>query len=316
MLVNLVPEFLAVVAAPDPAAAYHDYLERHKPVLQSYWHNYVLDPASPHAERVIAAALTADRVDLTRLLEDVEVAAIAYDALQRTLEQTDADCPVDLYLMVGVGAANAGELVVGGRGIAFICLEHFTGRANPQTYGMGLAPHLLPLWVAHETAHAVRYTSPTSRAELRRLVADRRGHYDYWDTGSRATLRELLVNEGAAVAAAQAVAPGFEPWEYFGYTRRQYRRLRELDAFLRRVSAPELETAGLGLRLRYLSGGMAPAARLLAGKVLPERSGYYLGFRLVENYLAEHGAASTVRATVEELRQADDRVMGGGVQTA
>src|SRR5438876_1213733 len=159
MLVNLVPEFLAVVAAPDPAAAYHDYLERHKPVLQSYWHNYVLDPASPHAERVIAAALTADRVDLTRLLEDVEVAAIAYDALQRTLEQADADCPVDLYLMVGVGAANAGELVVGGRGIAFVCLEHFTGRANPQTYGMGLAPHLLPLWS--------RTRSPTRCATLR-----------------------------------------------------------------------------------------------------------------------------------------------------
>src|SRR5947208_14168400 len=162
------------------------------------------------------AALGADRADLKRLLADVDVVSIAEDALQRALERFEADCPVDLYLMVGVGAANAGELVVGGRGIAFVCLEHFTGRANPQTYGMGLAPHLLPLWVAHETAHAVRYTSPTSRADLRRRVAARRRHYDYWDTGSRATLRELLVNEGAAVAAAQAVAPGLEPWEYFG----------------------------------------------------------------------------------------------------
>jgi uncharacterized protein YjaZ len=59
---------------------------------------------------------------------------------------------------------------------------------------------------------------------------------------------------------------------------------------------------------------MSPSARLLAGKVLPERSGYYLGLRLVENYLAEHGAASTVRATVEELRQADERA--SGIQTA
>jgi len=42
--------------------------------------------------------------------------------------------------------------------------------------------------------------------------------------------------------------------------------------------------------------------------------GYYLGLRLVENYLAEHGAASTVRAAVEELRQADDRA--SGIQTA
>jgi hypothetical protein len=310
MLVNLVPEFLAILAARDPTAAYHEYLDRHKPVLHSYWHNYVLDPTSPHAEQVIAAALRADRTDLERLLEDVDVAAIAEEALQRSLERCEADCAVDLYLMVGVGAANAGELVVGGRGLAFVCLEHFTGRANPQTYGMGLAPHLLPLWIAHEAAHAVRYTSPSSRADLKRLVADLRGYYDYWDTGSRATLRELLANEGVAVAAAQAVAPGFEPWEYFGYTRRQYRRIRELDGFLRRAAAPLLDETGLGLRLRFLSGGMSPAARLTAGKVLPERCGYYLGLRLVESYLAERGLASTVRAAAQEFRTADERALG------
>src|SRR2546425_3517868 len=314
MLVNLVPEFLAVLAAPDPAAAYHGYLDRHGPILASYWHNYVLDPASPHAEEVIAAALRADRSDLKRLLEDVDVVSIADDALQRALERFAADCPVDLYLMVGVGAANAGELVVGGRGIAFVCLEHFTGRANPQTFGMGLAPHLLPLWIAHEVAHAVRYTSPTSRADLRRLVADLRGTYDYWDTGSRATLRELLVNEGAAVAAAQAVAPGFEPWEYCGYTRRQYRRIRELDAFLRRAVTPLLEQTGLGLRLRVLSGGITPAARLTAGEGLPEGSGEYLGPRLGGGYLAGRGGASTLRAAAEEFRKADERALG--IQTA
>ncbi|HEV8381118.1 MAG TPA: DUF2268 domain-containing putative Zn-dependent protease [Gemmatimonadales bacterium] len=314
MLVNLVPEFLATLAAPDPTAAYHEYLDRHRPVLSAYWQNYVLDPSSPHAEPIIAAALRADRSDLKRLLEDVDVVAVAEEALRRSTEMLEADCPVDLYLMVGVGAANAGELVVGGRGIAVVCLEHFTGRANAQTYGMGLAPQLLPVWIAHEVAHAMRYTSPSSRAAMRRLVGDLGGYYDGWELGSRATLRELVVNEGTAIAASQAVAPGFEAWEYFGYNRRQYRRLRELDAFLRRASANDLEATGLGLRLRYLSGGMSPAARLLAGKVLPERSGYYLGLRLVENYFAEHGAASTVRAAVEELRQADDRAMG--IQTA
>lgn len=313
MLVNLVPEFLSAHAAPDPVAAYHNYLDRHGPILASYWHNYVLDLDSPPAERVLLDTLRADRGDLHRLLDDVDVVAIAEDALRRSLETLEADCAVDLYLMVGVGAANAGELVVGGRGVAFVCLEHFTGRANPQTYGMGLAPHLLPLWIAHEVAHAVRYTSPTSRADLRRLVTEL-GGYDYWETGSRATLRELLVNEGAAVAAARAVAPGFEPWEYFGYTRRQYKRIRELDAFLRRAAAPDLDTTGLGLRLRYLSGGMSPTARLSAGKVLPERSGYYLGLRLVESYLAERGAASTVRAAAGEMRQAEERALGA--QTA
>ena len=314
MLVNLVPEFLATLTASDPSAAYHEYLDRHRPVLSAYWQNYVLDPASPHAEPIIDAAVRADRSDLKRLLEDVDVIALAEDALRRSAELLEADCPVDLYVMVGVGAANAGELVVGGRGIAFVCLEHFTGRANAQTYGMGLSPQLLPLWVAHEVAHALRYTSPSSRAAIRRLVGELGGYYDAWELGSRASLRELVANEGVAIAASQAVAPGYDPWEYFGYNRRQYRRLRELDAFLRRSSTNDLDASGLGLRLRYLSGGMSPSARLLAGKVLPERAGYYLGLRLVENYFGEHGAASTVRAAVEELRQADDRA--SGIQTA
>src|SRR5437867_5658432 len=287
MLVNLVPEFLAVLAAPDPAAAYSEYLDRHGPVLTSYWHNYVLDPGSPHAEQVIAAALRADRADLKRLLADVDVVSIAEDALQRALDRFEADCPVDLYLMVGVGAANAGEVVVGGRGIAFLCLEHFTGRVNPETYGMGLPPDLIPLWIGHELAHAVRYTSPTSVSEMRRLVAEQGGYYDYWSSGSRATLRELLVNEGLAVHAAQAVAPGFDSADYFGYPRRQYHRLREMEAFLRRVVEPDLDQSGLGLRLRYLSGGMSPAARLVNGRVIPERSGYYLGHRMAEALVAE-----------------------------
>ena len=96
MLVNLVPEFLAVLAAPDPAVAYRRYLERHRPILAAYWQNYVLDPESPHAADVIARALRADRADLHRLLDDVDVVAVADDALQRTLAQLEADCPVDL----------------------------------------------------------------------------------------------------------------------------------------------------------------------------------------------------------------------------
>jgi hypothetical protein len=310
MLVNLVPDFFACLSAPDPTAAYYDYLDRHRTVLASYWHNYVIDLDSPHAPDVVARTLAADRSDLRRLLEAVDVIGLAEEALARALERLQADCPADLYVMVGVGAANAGELVVDGRGGAFVCLEHFTGRPNPETHGLGLAPALVSLWVAHEVAHVVRYTSPTSRADLRRVVAEHGGHYDYWEAGSRATLRELLVNEGAAVAAAREVAPGFAPWEYLGYTRRHYRRTRELDAFLRRTSAGELDATGLGLRLRYLAGGVRPAARQAAGRVLPERSGYYLGWRLVESYLAERGVAQTVRASVEEFRAADARAFG------
>src|SRR5260221_14491716 len=128
MLVNLVPEFLATLAAPSPSAAYHEYLDRHRPLLSAYWQNYVLDPASPHAEPIIATALRADRSDLKRLLEDVDVVAVAEDALRRATEMLEADCPVDLYVMVGVGAANAGELVIGGAGGGRCCRPPLTTR--------------------------------------------------------------------------------------------------------------------------------------------------------------------------------------------
>jgi hypothetical protein len=314
VLINLLPDFLAVVGSANPEVAYQQYRDAHRPILDAYWHNYVLDPDSSHAEAIVANALSAPRDDLRALVEFADLTVLAEEAIGRAEELLQIDRPTDCYLLVGVGGANAGELVVGGRGIAFVCLEHFTGRANPQTYGMGLPPDLIPLWLGHELAHTVRYTSPASQSELRRLVADLGGYYDYWQTGSRATLRELLVNEGLAVHASRAVAPAFDASDYFGYPRRQYHRLRELEAFLRRSVEPELDRAALGLRLRYLSGGMNPAARLVSGRVIPERSGYYLGYRMVEALVAERGLAAGLRAPVAEFQVAEDAARG--IQTA
>jgi hypothetical protein len=314
MIINLIPEFLSVLDARDREDAYHRYLESHRPILSAYWRNYVLDLESPHAPEVIRRTLAAGRKDLHHLLATTDIVRVAEDTLRACEATFEIDAPVDLYLMVGVGAANAGELVVGGRGTAFLCVEHFTGRANPETYGLGLRPTLMPLWIAHEIAHAVRYTSPRSEAELAHVIAEAGGHYDYWESGSRTALRELLVNEGLAVLGARAVAPGFEPWDYLGYTRRQYRRLRELDAFLRRVIHAELDQRGLGLRLRYLSGGMTPAQRLVGGRVIPERAGYYLGWQFAEPAVAVQGIAAALRLRAEAVTAVDD--LAAGAQSA
>jgi hypothetical protein len=314
VLINLVPEFLAVLRAADRERAYQQYFDAHRPVLDAYWRNYVLDPESPHAHEVIVNALRAERGDLERLLEQVDLEALAEEAVARAHQVLEIDRPTDVYLMVGVGGANAGELVVGGRGVAFVCLEHFTGRVNAETYGMGLPHQLMPLWIAHELAHTVRYTSPESASDLKRLVAEYGGNYDYWATGSRATLRELLVNEGLAVHAAQAVAPGHDPADYFGYPRRQYHRLREMESFLRRAVEPDLDSTGLGLRLRYLSGGMSPSARLVAGRVIPERAGYYLGYRMAEPLVNARGIAAALRSPIADFTATED--FAAGIQTA
>ena len=306
MLINLLPDFFAVLQSTDPSAAYHGYFDTHRTLLEAYWHNYVIEPAGPHFQEVVRDAVRADRSDLRAMLEKTDVVALARDAEERCGRLFEVDSNIDVVLMVGVGAANAGEMVVGGRGVAFVCVEHFTSVANASTRGLGLDPELIPMWLAHEIAHCVRYTSPQSRSEMHQLVAEAGDYYSYWETGRSATLREHLVNEGLAVQASRQYSPGHAPWEYFGYARKQYARIRELEAVLSRAVADDLDRTGLGLRLRYLSGGMSDESRTVQRYILPERAGYFLGARMVDDAVAERGLPWALRASAREIVSLSD----------
>lgn len=301
MLINLLPDFFAVHNSSDRVAAYHRYFDSHRPLLEAYWHNYVLDPAGPHFHDVVRATALAGRVDLRTMLERIDVVSLARNAEEQCRSLLDIDTDIDVVLMVGVGAANAGELVVNGKGVAFVCLEHFTSVTNAETQGLGLEPELIPMWLAHEIAHGVRYTSPTSRSEMKKLVDETGGYYSYWETGRRASLRELTVNEGISIHASRAISPGHAAWEYFGYDRKDYTRVRELEPLLTKVMAPDLDRSGLGLRLRYLSGGMSDEARTIDRHTMPERSGYFVGAKMVENAVRSKGLPWTVRASAQEI---------------
>ena len=301
MLINLLPDFFALLDSSDPVAAYHRYFEAHRRILEAYWLNYVLEPVGPHFEDIIRSTVSADRSDLRAMLERSDVVTLARSAELQTRDALAADVDVDVVLMVGVGAANAGELVVDGRGMAFLSLEHFTGVSNETTDGLGLDPELMPLWLAHEYTHAVRYTSPTSRSEMKQQIAEADGYYSYWDTGRNVSLREHLVNEGLAVNTSRIVSPGHAAWEYFGYQRKQYSRIRELEPIVRQAALGEAEGKGLGLRLKYLSDGVSEVTRTVNRSVLPERSGYYLGARMVEQAIDARGLEWTVRASATEI---------------
>ena len=100
--------------------------------------------------------------------------------------------------------------------------------------------------------------------------------------------------EGRAGAAASAVSVP-------GEVGRLRARVRELESIMHRAIEPDMERSGLGLRLKYLSGGMSDEARTVDRYVLPERSGYYLGARMVEAAVSERGLAWAVRASATEL---------------
>jgi uncharacterized protein YjaZ len=226
---------------------------------------------------------------------------MARAAQKETADLLDADVDSDVVVMIGVGAANAGELVVNGRGIAFVCLEHFTGVQNQETQGLGLDPELVPMWLAHEIAHVVRYTSPASRSEMCQAIAEGDGYYSYWETGRRVQLKELVVNEGLATLTSREVSAGHAAWQYYGYGRRQYARIREMEPLIRSSIDADLERTGLGLRLRYLSGGLNDEARTVEGHVLPERCGYFVGARMAENAVRSHSLAWAIRASADEI---------------
>ncbi len=301
MLINLLPDFFAVLDSTDRVAAYLNYFETHRRILHPYWTNYVLDPDGPHFMDVVRSTVAAPRDDLRSMLDRIDVVTLARTAEAQSLRVLESDVDTDVVLMVGVGAANAGELVVNGKGVAFVALEHFTGELNHDTNALGLEPELIPLWLAHELAHVVRYTSPGSRSDMCGVIAEAGGNYDYWETGRHIALRELMINEGLAVQTSRAVSPGHAAWEYFGYARKEYAQVRESETVIVRSAAKYFDQSRLGLRLRFLSGGMSEDARLVDRRVLPERSGYYVGARMVEPAILARGLAWAVRASAAEI---------------
>jgi uncharacterized protein YjaZ len=137
---------------------------------------------------------------------------------------------------------------------------------------------------------------------MRMQIAEAGGFYSYWETGRKVSLREHLVNEGLAVNTSRAVSPGHAAWEYFGYERKQYGRIRELEPVVRQAALAEGDDArGLGLRLKYLSDGVSEVTRTVNRSVLPERSGYYLGARMVEQAIEARGLEWAVRASAQEI---------------
>jgi len=71
---------------------------------------------------------------------------------------------------------------------------------------------------------------------------------------------------------------------------------------------------GLGLRLRYLSGGVSDHARTVDRFTLPERSGYYLGSRMADPAITATWAGLAVPRSAEEITTIGQRERGDGVK--
>ena len=119
------------------------------------------------------------------------------------------------------------------------------------------------------STHGIRRL-PEQPERAPQLIASADGYYSY-GRPAPSTMRELLANEALPSESRRPSVPDF-CLGYFGYEKRQYARVRELESVVARTITSDLDRAGLGLRLRYLSGGQrgsdgrrlfSPSVRLL-----------------------------------------------------
>jgi len=99
VLINLVPDFLGVLAHEGPderLAAYRRYFEAHRPLLTAYWDNYVVDPDGAHFDEVARAVTSAERDDLHAVLAAADVAGLADAAHERARALLEADVATDV----------------------------------------------------------------------------------------------------------------------------------------------------------------------------------------------------------------------------
>jgi hypothetical protein len=83
MLINLIPDFFALLDSSDPVAAYRRYYSSHLRILEPYWRNYVLDPDTSHFDDVARSVMRADRRDLRAMLERTDVVSLARETEYR-----------------------------------------------------------------------------------------------------------------------------------------------------------------------------------------------------------------------------------------
>src|SRR5450756_120289 len=96
MLINLLPDFFAVLNSTDRIAAYHRYFDNHRSFLQAYWANYVLDPDGPHFADVARSAALAGRGDLRTMLERIDIVTLARNTEEQCRALLDIDSDIDV----------------------------------------------------------------------------------------------------------------------------------------------------------------------------------------------------------------------------
>lgn len=246
------------------------------------WERFVQSFVERWGDSPEDARLLSDRV----VGHDIEsLVRSSYREAVRILEPSHE---LDAYLCVGLEMSNAFMVVVNGKPAVGIGLEAYGRTFGTVRIGLDDLTHVLP----HELCHAVRAQEADS--PLRRFF----GSDDPATAFDSEPMYELVVEEGLAGHTGHAAAPAlpleqvlfYAPEDLRWCEKNQDRLLEEFDA------QRDLPLGGERYE-RYFGFGVE-------GDDHPPRTGYYLGYKLVQNYLKETpnvSLAEAVRMPAKEL---------------
>ena len=230
MLINLLPDFFAVLNSTDRVAAYQRYFEAHRRLLEPTGTTTSSIPTVPTFATSSARRRSPIAPICGTMLERTDVVALARSTEQQCGASARAGrrrrCRAHGRRRRGkcrrAGRRRAGHRLRVSRAFH---LRRQPGHAGTRARSGADSALAGPRVRSRGSLHL----ADQPQRDCDALIDEAGGYYSYWETGRLAPLRELLVNEGLAVQVSQAISPGHAAWEYFGFGRRQYARVRELN---------------------------------------------------------------------------------------
>ncbi|MGB9780578.1 DUF2268 domain-containing putative Zn-dependent protease [Caldanaerobacter sp.] len=254
-----------------------NYLEKNRLVIQEYCNNFFFTKEMPWERCIIEYKKhwfekSENRQDLLSKFNEEKIRFNVSRGMNKIVKIFPEAEDIDVYLIIGLYTSNAFQYFLEGRPAVGLAIE-----AHGKTFfGIPMPYEDIPLWLSHEIGHAFRYKNPSN--PLTKWLFQNGFKLD--KAVEELPLFEFLIEEGLAVMTTRWVFPEEPLYKVLGYTEDVYfwcvNNEKELMSKLRNIWDRPL---GREEYFRYFSG---------YDESIPPRTGYYIGMRLVENFIEKH----------------------------
>ena len=257
MIIDLISPWAAAVESARTQSAWR---ARHAALLEA-----LRRQRAPHAPEYSLATNQAELHQLAIRASDPERQQLLRDAVSTAFE-LGVDAAASIVLLAGGDAGDAVEPLLGSSANVVLFLE----RCHDDTeLVIALARGLVAVtrWAGHDSKSVIHAT--------------RTDDWDRWQLAREIPLGEWLYTEGLGLHLAQLLLPGVPTQHLLGTTVGALHRLRDREHTLRALLDADIDQAGLGLVLRWLTPDTPASTRTIGNTVLPVGAGHYLAWRMV-----------------------------------